>query len=252
MQVANLQGKKLLIVGGNGYVGSEVGRQALALGAHVMSVSRSGKPKRNEPWNDQIEWIKGDALTPASFEKKLEEADAVVHSLGTLIDTSFTRLSKPGQYGTYEHLNRETARAIGAKLEQIGGNKKITYISASKAPPFIKRYLTTKLEAENYLFGLKNVRASVLRPGFIYSSAPAATLINIYSDIFNGLFQFVKYDTALHKFLSNFDVDKAIKVEAVAVSALYTSFDGSFDGKILYNKDMEALYARFLADGFKI
>ena len=53
-------------------------------------------------------------MIPAGFKEKLEEADAVVHTIGTLIDTSFTKFAKPGEYGTYEHLNRETAKMIGS------------------------------------------------------------------------------------------------------------------------------------------
>ena len=45
----------------------------------------------------------------------------------------------------------------------------MVFISGSKAPPFLKRYLTTKFEAEEYLRNLKGLRFTSLRPGFIYS-----------------------------------------------------------------------------------
>ena len=42
-------------------------------------------------------------------------------------------------------------------------------MSADTNPPFIPRYLTTRHEAENHLFGLNHVKATSLRPGFVYS-----------------------------------------------------------------------------------
>jgi hypothetical protein len=35
------------------------------------------------------------------------QADAYIHTIGTLIDTSITKWAKPGQKGTYEYMNRD-------------------------------------------------------------------------------------------------------------------------------------------------
>ena len=47
----------------------------------------------------------------------IEKADCFVHTVGTLIDTSITQNKKPGEEGTYEHMNYECARSIGRFLK---------------------------------------------------------------------------------------------------------------------------------------
>ncbi len=59
--------------------------------------------------------------------------------------------------------------SIGQALADLNANKKMVYLSASGHPPFIPRYLSTKEEAENFLLNEKNIRTTILKPGFIYS-----------------------------------------------------------------------------------
>jgi len=252
----SLAGRTLCIIGGNGYVGSAIARQAIDLGAKVYSVNRSGKLNSPAPWVEQVTWIKGDALSPNDFSDVLQESEAVVHTVGTLIDTSITKFSKPGAEGTYEHVNRETAKAIGQKLNEFKDNKKIVYFSASKAPPFIPRYLTTKLEAEDFLFNLSDVRASILRPGFITSNERLSKKllkypVNIYSSIFNFFDGITPYESRLKPFVKKFDVDKSIDLQSVVIAALICCFDPKFDDKILYNNDMRELKELFLEHGYE-
>jgi len=252
----SLSGRTLCIIGGNGYVGSAIARKAIDLGAKVYSVNRSGKINSPAPWVEQVTWIKGDALSPNDFSDVLEESEAVVHTVGTIFDTSITKLRKPGAEGTYEHMNRETAKAIGQKLNEFKSNKKIVYFSASKSPPFIPRYLTTKIEAEDFLFNLSDVRASVLRPGFISSEERLSKKllkypVNIYSSIFNFFDGITPYESRLKPFVKKFDVDKSIDLQSVVISALICCFDPKFDDKILYNNDMRELKELFLEHGYE-
>jgi uncharacterized protein YbjT (DUF2867 family) len=99
------------------------------------------------------------------FKQQFAEADMVVHTVGTLFDTSITKFRQPGESGTYEQMNRDTFLSV---LEQIPPSKKVVYISASGHPPFIPRYESTKKEAEEALLASGN-EGYILRPGFIYS-----------------------------------------------------------------------------------
>ena len=60
--VATLQGSlssRLIIFGGNGFVGSRVCQAALECGLEVVSVNRSGKPGNVKGgWVQQVEWCK--------------------------------------------------------------------------------------------------------------------------------------------------------------------------------------------------
>ncbi|KAK2466871.1 hypothetical protein APHAL10511_001129 [Amanita phalloides] len=82
---------KILVVGGNGFIGSSICKAALAHGMQVASVSSSGKPfqttKGHRPdWTKHVEWHKGDALEPQSFAHLFPEMEGVVHTIGTLLE----------------------------------------------------------------------------------------------------------------------------------------------------------------------
>ncbi|KAG6900848.1 hypothetical protein C0993_009966 [Termitomyces sp. T159_Od127] len=85
--------RRILVVGGNGFIGSAICKAALAQGMQVTSVSSSGIPYRSAKghapaWVSKIDWQKGDALQPETFAHLFSEVDGVVHTLGTLIENS--------------------------------------------------------------------------------------------------------------------------------------------------------------------
>jgi len=254
---SSLTGRTLCIIGGNGFIGQAIAKEASNLGAKVLCISRSGKPRKeiSEPWGVRVNWIKGDAMNPNSFESVLQESDAVVHTVGTLIDTSITRGKQPGEEGTYEHMNRETAKAIGQKLSEIGG-KKLVFLSASKAPPLINRYITTKFQAEEFLFGLPHLRTTVLRPGYVYSDQDRVKkalsyIVDGYAHTFNFINGITPYESKLKQWLKNVDADFSIEVRAVAIASVVGCFDHKLDGKILFNSDMEELRDLFIEKGYE-
>ena len=143
-------GRKVLVTGGNGFIGNYFAARFVQQKATVMALSRypsglfrSG-PKHKHPENDQIEWLKGSCLEPASFKEKINSADIIVHTIGTLFDTTVGKGAKPGDPGTYEQMNRDTLTTL---LNAIDSPKKVVYISSASHPPFLERYLSTKYEA---------------------------------------------------------------------------------------------------------
>ncbi|KAH9951469.1 mitochondrial protein [Amylocystis lapponica] len=92
----------ILVVGGNGFVGSAVCRAALARGMQVTSISQSGRPyttpKGHSPaWTSKVDWQAADALQPESYAHLLSGKAAVVHTLGTLLeDTQYKAALKDG------------------------------------------------------------------------------------------------------------------------------------------------------------
>ncbi|KAG6851021.1 hypothetical protein H0H93_004508 [Arthromyces matolae] len=85
--------RKILVVGGNGFIGSAICKAALAKGIEVTSVSSSGQPYRTQKghvpvWTSKVDWQKGDALHPESFAHLFPEVDGVVHTLGVLMENS--------------------------------------------------------------------------------------------------------------------------------------------------------------------
>ena len=65
----------------------------------MVSVSRRGKTQYC-PNDQNVTYIKGDASDPESFRDALKESDAVIHTIGTLIDSTIAGNKKPGDTGT--------------------------------------------------------------------------------------------------------------------------------------------------------
>ncbi|KAJ1842671.1 hypothetical protein LPJ73_005727 [Coemansia sp. RSA 2703] len=185
--------RKLFVVGGTGFVGQAVCRQALAQGWSVVSLSRRGAPSRNAQAPPGIHWVRGDALTPSTYLSQLEGCTAVVHSVGVLLETNYkpwvslgSRNTPSATAATYESANRDSALAVWHAAQQTGV-KAFAYMSAADALPGINpRYISTKREAEAVILGDRqqqqqeggggNVRPVVLRPGFLYSADRPVTL----------------------------------------------------------------------------
>ncbi|PCH38007.1 NAD(P)-binding protein [Wolfiporia cocos MD-104 SS10] len=94
--------QKVLVVGGNGFVGSAVCKAAIARGMQVTSISQSGAPFRtpkghSPAWTSKVDWRAADALQPETYAHLLPGVTAVVHTLGTLFeDTKYKAALKDG------------------------------------------------------------------------------------------------------------------------------------------------------------
>lgn len=117
---------RLLVVGGNGYLGSAVCRAAVGRGWQVTSIryvpfffppsflsscffalslsfitisytypsSSSGKPALTpgghaRAWTRQVQWTKASAFDPPSYASLLSSSTAVVHTLGILLESDY-------------------------------------------------------------------------------------------------------------------------------------------------------------------
>ncbi|EKM55358.1 uncharacterized protein PHACADRAFT_173469 [Phanerochaete carnosa HHB-10118-sp] len=178
--------QKILVIGGNGFVGSAVCRLALARGFQVTSISSSGRPyttpKGHSPaWTSKVDWQKADALQPKTYKHLLPGTTAVVHTLGTLLEDarykaalskgdigalirvavdSMTKggnpLEEKSKRGGYDELNRDAALHVceafmsSAPDTPLPHPRAFVYVSAEDIfRPFIPaRYIESKREAE--------------------------------------------------------------------------------------------------------
>ncbi|KAG4429941.1 hypothetical protein IFR05_014581 [Cadophora sp. M221] len=108
--------KKLVVCGGNGFLGSRICKSAVARGWDVTSIrqvpsypdptfysftlqlsSRSGEPtwssvtSSNSPpsWAHKVIWERADILKPKTYAPLLKNADYVVHSMGILLEADY-------------------------------------------------------------------------------------------------------------------------------------------------------------------
>ncbi|KAG9253312.1 NAD dependent epimerase/dehydratase [Emericellopsis atlantica] len=92
--------KKLVVCGGNGFLGSRICKHAVSRGWTVTSISRSGEPhwdavtasKTPPAWSQSVAWERGDILRPATYAALLKGADYVVHSMGILMEADYKGL----------------------------------------------------------------------------------------------------------------------------------------------------------------
>ncbi|KAJ2801289.1 hypothetical protein H4R20_003733 [Coemansia guatemalensis] len=200
--------RRIFVVGGSGFVGRAICNTALARGWEVLSLSRHGAPNRstiaqsNASANlaKDVQWIKGDALRPETFRDSLAGCDAVVHSVGVLMENGYKALVNIGNRGgssrssaaTYESANRDTALCVAHVARETPGVKAFAYISASDAVPFLDpRYISTKREVERELLAHREqLRPILLRPGFMFSpdrplTIPMAAGVEAFRTLFH-------------------------------------------------------------------
>jgi len=174
----------LLIFGGNGFVGSAAARWALSQGVKVTCVSRSGRPRVQEPWQSKVDYVRGDVLEPASYRQHLAQAAAVVHSIGVLLD-SRTPLNLFNVYqGSYEQMNRDSALILLGELANTP--KPFVYVSAERGMFFSPRYLSTKREVEAFLAKQTAIPYAVVRPGFMYREQTSLKAIACAVDVLHA------------------------------------------------------------------
>jgi nucleoside-diphosphate-sugar epimerase len=198
--------QKILVVGGNGFIGSAVCKVALARGMQVTSISSSGKPyqsaKGHSPaWSSKVDWQRGNALKPETYAHILPGVSGVVHTLGTLLEDGGYKkplrdgdlgallgsfwgnnpLEKATDVGGYEVLNRDAAlrvcEAFLASRRPVGTDsapRPFVYVSAEDIfrPIIPARYIETKREAERrideMMLDRSDYRAVHIRPSLVY------------------------------------------------------------------------------------
>ncbi|ORZ00806.1 hypothetical protein BCR43DRAFT_485831 [Syncephalastrum racemosum] len=200
--MSTIAAKKILVVGGSGFLGLNICKFAARQGWETVSLSRKGEPsvfKHGRPaWAEKVEWAKGDSLEPASFEKHLEGVTDVVQTVGIISESDYKDLASAqsfcdaakgmskvagGLFGlhdrgnpmkgadrpTFEKMNRDTAITVAKMAAEVPTMDSFVYISASDLFPFVDpRYISTKRDVERYLFAQPEFRSVVLRPGLMY------------------------------------------------------------------------------------
>jgi len=175
--------KRLVVCGGNGFVGSRICKHAVARGWDVTSISRSGNPvwqnitssPQPPSWAHKVSWEKGDLLKPATYASLLKGADYVVHSMGILLEADYKKVVT-GQESPISGLKRAFSAAPrpGNPLE-----RKVQYDSKSSSgqpeqdirPPETKEQLTYENMNRDSAIMLAKVASDSGAKAFAYMSA---------------------------------------------------------------------------------
>ncbi|CAK9148759.1 unnamed protein product [Ilex paraguariensis] len=81
--------EKLLVLGGNGFVGSHVCKEALDRGLSVASLSRSGRSSIQESWAGSMAWHQGNLLSDNSWKEAFKGVSSVISCVGGFGSTSY-------------------------------------------------------------------------------------------------------------------------------------------------------------------
>ncbi|GMH84955.1 hypothetical protein TL16_g10076 [Triparma laevis f. inornata] len=194
---------KHTITPGSGYVGRQVCKEAVAKGWEVTSLSRRGENPLPGSSLDKVSFVAGDAADMELLLRLAGEADAVVHSIGLLLDsesglgnlnflTSGSR-SVPGDKATYDSEMKDTALNLLEALKMTKRDSSRPYVFVSAAEVgwednkagtrledlmrekdfFLPRYLDAKRAVEKELVSESEdagVRPIIARPSFMYDA----------------------------------------------------------------------------------
>ncbi|CAN6682504.1 unnamed protein product [Malus baccata var. baccata] len=158
---------QLLVLGGNGFVGSHVCREALDRGLSVASLSRSGRSKLHDLWASSVTWHQGNLLSPESLKDAFNGVTSVISCVGGFGSNSYM----------YKINGTANINAIRVAAEQ--GVKRFVYISAADfgvANYLLQGYYEGKRAAETELLTKFPYGGVILRPGFIYGTRSVGSL----------------------------------------------------------------------------
>ena len=251
---ASSSGKgRVLVLGGTGFVGQQICKEALDVGYDVTSVSRRGTPPdqgASTSTLQSVDWRVGDATDPNTAIDILSESDFVgcIHAVGMLLANDFNAFasgsgSVPDKNATYDLVTRVTAlNAADATVTCLSGSDApppFVFVSAAearwdfKAPvDWLEDYLIAKRAVEERLTELNSqgkLRASWLRPSLVYTFDKPAALPAVAAFTFGNLIG-IPF------------VDKPVTVDTLAKAAVTALSDGTTSGVLDY-REMERLSA---------
>ncbi|XP_010257827.1 PREDICTED: uncharacterized protein At1g32220, chloroplastic [Nelumbo nucifera] len=159
--------EKLLVLGGNGFVGSHVCQEALNRGLSVSSLSRSGRSSVHDSWANSVVWHQGNLLSSDSLKDSLNGVTAVISCVGGFGSNSYM----------YKINGTANINAIRSAAEQ--GVKRFVYISAADfglVNYLLQGYYEGKRAAETELLTRFPYGGVILRPGFIHGTRQVGSM----------------------------------------------------------------------------
>eukprot|EP00898_Chlorokybus_atmophyticus_P003661 jgi/Chlat1/4296/Chrsp29S04556 len=150
---------KIVVIGGNGFVGSHVCKEAMARGIDVTSINRSGPPKEHAAWVHKVNWVQSDVFDTESWKPELQGAKAVVSCLGAFGSNDFM-----------ERINGD-ANVSAVETAASAGVPRFVYVSAHNFQipgPLLRGYFEGKRKAEAAILTFYPETGVILRPGMIY------------------------------------------------------------------------------------
>lgn len=211
---------KIVVPGGNGFIGTEICRLAVENGHEVAAFGRSGRPALTpavHPWTQEVQWRAADVFEPATWRDLLDGADAVVHCIATIREA-------PEHNVTFNRLNAEAAFLAAEELAEAGGDA-FVFMSVGDKPPLVNpAFLAAKRRVDRKLpQSQPDLRFVSLRPNLVFGSGLPGT------GTLAGVLESVK-EWRLHSYAS--PEGRPLPVELVAATAVQAAITSSIEGPL--------------------
>lgn len=235
--------KRILVLGGNGYVGQNICHAALQSGNFVVrSLNRSGEPiappSHLSSYLSQVEWVKGDIFDRAAREDAMTDADVVVSTIGAFGSNEF--MERICGDATIEAVL--TAKAKGIQKFGFVSSAQVYEGSAGlnlpKSMP-MHGYFQGKYKAEKELLEAYPEGHVILRPGFIYGPRNVGPLGTVPLQIIGGPASFIGTQMGpLSRLIQKIpfvgkEFSSMVLVESVGKSMIYSILDETTKGVVL-------------------
>ncbi len=215
---------KIVVPGGNGFIGTEICRLAVKNGHEVAAFGRRGRPSLSparHPWIQDVEWRAADVFEPAAWRDLLDGADAVIHSIATIFE-------RPEQNITYERVNADAALRVAEEAAEADVES-FVFLSVRDTPPLVpSAFLEAKRRAEREVSEkYPDLRLVSLRPNLVYGkqktgTAPLAAFLSCLED-------FSPHSYATRE-------GRPLPVELVAAAAVQSAIAEGVEGSLSINQ----------------
>lgn len=211
---------KLVVSGGNGFIGTEICRIAVQNDHEVAAFGRTGRPSltpAQHPWTQEVEWRAADVFEPETWRDLLEEADAVVHCVGTIWE-------RPEQDITFPRVNANAALLAADAAEEAGASA-FVFLSVRDNPPFVDdAFLVAKRRAEREIPSEHpSLRFVSLQPNLVFGPRQVGT------PTLAALFDRLK-EMGPHPYASR--EGRPLPVQLVAATAVQAAVSPSLEGTL--------------------
>lgn len=158
---AGIKGKRILVTGVTGYIGSRLVPQLLEHGAIVRVLTRKASRLAERPWFEEAEVVEGDATS-----------DEVLTRACADVDVAYYLLHSMDGVGDFVERDRELARRFGLAAFK-GGVHRIVYLSGLHPPGPLSAHLASREEVGNLLMA-SGVPTATLQAAMIIGGGSAS------------------------------------------------------------------------------
>lgn len=158
---AHLAGKRVLVTGVTGYIGSRLVPRLLEHGATVRVLTRAASRLTERPWFAEVEVVEGDATSDETLARACADVDVAYYLLHSMDGA-----------GDFVERDRELARRFGLAAFEAGVHR-IVYLSGLHPPGPLSAHLASREEVGNLLMA-SGVPTATLQAAMIVGAGSAS------------------------------------------------------------------------------